>query len=239
MTKELFFDIERGYNLDATWDKWGFSIFNIKSASILCIGYKFKGGKKQLISISDNIYRFKKDPRDDSEVIAKFIKVLNEADVVIGHNSKKFDMKHIRERAAYHGMIVGAVKQYDTYLIAKKLFKFWSNKLGDLATFLGVKAKKPSDMKWWKAVLEDHDISAMKKIDKYCLGDVDTLEGVYNRLKLFDLPAINKQIGVGKHVCPHCASLDNVKNGFAYTNVGRYQKHSCNNCGYTFRGEKI
>lgn len=238
MFTPLFFDIETSYHLVKTWSKWQPSIDTIQHQSIMCIGYKLGNEPIKLISVVDDLKSFQKDPFNDKKVITQFLKVMEQADVVIGHNSDKFDLKKLRTRAIKHSLAVPVVKQYDTLKIAKRNFNFYSNKLGDLAKFLGVTLKLESSYSWWDKALLSKDPQAMKKIGKYCKGDVQTLMAVYDRLKGYDKPAINNQI-FNKEVCPHCNTEDCIKQGYLFTHVGRYQRYSCKGCGHYFKGEKL
>ena len=60
--------------------------------------------------------------RDDKDIVAQLVALLDEADVVIGHNVKKFDMKKLRARAVQHGLKpFREPKIIDTMLMARSI----------------------------------------------------------------------------------------------------------------------
>ena len=76
-------------------------------------------------------------------------KLLDEADIVIGQNSKAFDIKKLNARFIIHGMQPpSSYRQIDTKILAKKHFNFTSNKLEYLSDKLNVKYKKQTKRKF-------------------------------------------------------------------------------------------
>src|SRR3546814_7474699 len=67
---------------------------------------------------------------DDVDITAKLIALLDEADVVIGQNSDRFDLPTINGRALVAGLKPHSpYKTVDTCLVARKEFGFPSNSL--------------------------------------------------------------------------------------------------------------
>ena len=67
--------------------------------------------------------------------------MFDEADVVIAHNGDKFDMRKANARFGHYEPPM-PVQQVDTLKVARKYFKFESNKLGDLGEHLGLGNKE-------------------------------------------------------------------------------------------------
>lgn len=232
--KILLLDIETSYNIATTWTKWNPSMRVLKDKSIMCIAYKFLGDKNtKIISITENETLFKTDPFLDKEVIEKFIPILEKADVIVAHNLDRFDAKLLNTRALKNKFILPPVKQVDTLKIAKKYFSFYSNRLGDLAEYLGVKRKADNNISWWDDVLLHKKRLSMKKIEKYCKTDVDVLEQVYNKLVVYHKPSIMKSLH--SMSCPHCASLKVQKRGVYHTLKNSYQRFQCFSCFSWFK----
>ena len=71
-----------------------------------------------------------KNIEDDSKILKKMWNLLNEADIVVTQNGKKFDMKKLNARFILNNMgPPSPYRQIDTLVIAKKNFGFTSNKL--------------------------------------------------------------------------------------------------------------
>lgn len=73
---------------------------------------------------------------------------------------------------------------------------------------------------------------------KYNIPDVTTMEDVYIRLRPWvanhpNLAVYSDSVLVA---CPVCASDKVTENGHTYTNVGKYQRYLCGNCGAWSRG---
>ena len=233
--KRLFFDIETTPNIVYSW-RIGYKInidFHniIEERKIICISWKFEGDEKVSNLTWDKNHC-------DKQMLIDFMKIMNQADEVIGHNGDRYDIRWIRTRCAYHR--IPAFPNYrslDTLKKAKARFNFNSNRLDYIAKFLGVGAKVKHDgFDMWKAVMVG-DKQALKDMVTYCDGDIVVLEDVFLTLQ----PYIQHNTHVGTHVggskcdCPNCAS-DNVylhKNNFtAMGTIKRQMK--CNDCGYDY-----
>ena len=235
MSKILLLDIETAPSLSYIWSLYTEVMsmdFVIDDWYILCWSAKWLG-EKELISssLTDFPATYKKDIQDDKEVMKKLWKLLDEADIMVAHNGKKFDRKKVNTRFMIHGMPPPSpYKIVDTLLIARAHFAFTSNKLGDLSVFLGLGKKvKTGGFELWKACLQGIE-SAWNKMIKYCKKDVILLEKVYLKLRAWD--SLHPNMGIFEDgeikMCPKCGS--NVrKEGFTYTNVSKFQRYQCKN----------
>lgn len=207
-SKILLWDIETSYNLVSTWNvgyKLNISHENIvKERAIICICYKFLGESK--------IYSLEWNLGDDKQLLIDFIKVLNSADLSIGHNSDRFDLKWLRTRCIYHG--IQTFPEYitiDTLKLSKSHFRFNSNRLDYLGKFLLGEGKLDTGgFKLWQQVVEDNNPQAMKKMITYCKKDIILLEKVYNKLNLHTKSRTHLGVLQGKDecTCPNCSSED-------------------------------
>jgi DNA polymerase III epsilon subunit-like protein len=74
---------------------------------------------------------------EDKQLLKEFLEILNEADEIVGQNSDNFDVKWLRTRCLKHKLgMLPEYNQVDTYKLAKKYFRFNSNKLDYIASFL-------------------------------------------------------------------------------------------------------
>ena len=181
---------------------------------------------------------YKKDPEDDSKILRSLRPFLDEADIIIAHYGSRFDLPKIRARFVYHSMDVPSPSRViDTAIIARKQFSFTSSKLDYLGEFLGVgrKEKHEGFELWSKCIDGDHD--AWERMITYNLQDVKLLEEVYLKLRPWipNHPNLGLYIDEEIPVCTACGSDELVKNGHAYTSVGKYQRYKCTSCGHHMR----
>lgn len=181
---------------------------------------------------------------DNEKVILEEIRdLLDKADIVIGHNSKRFDVKKLNARFAVHGITPPSeYRQIDTLVIAKKHFKFDSNKLEHLAVILNCTLKKMTARKfsgfdmWRECLLRNKEAWAEMKL--YNCRDVDVLEEVYKKLIIWD-NSINFNVYTEEGSDPvcSCGSTSFQKRGFYFSNTGKHQRYSCNSCGKPAKGK--
>lgn len=203
--------------------------------SILSWAAKWK--HKNNVIYSD--VRNQKNKRDDKPILQEIWDLLDEADIVVGQNSKQFDIKKLNARFLINGMKPpSSFRQIDTRSLAKKIFGFTSNKLEYMTDKLCIKYKKLKHKKYpghemWSECLKGNQ-DAWKCMEKYNKYDVLALEELYNKLIAWD-NSINFNVYHKMHdnVCS-CGSDHIVKNGYHFTNNGRHDRFKCSNCGKTF-----
>lgn len=181
--KTLFYDIETSPNLVLSWQigsRVSLGIESIvKEREIICICWKWEGENK--------IHSLEWNNGEDKELVRKFSKVLESANVVIGHNSDSFDNKVFKGRCLYHHIpIQTKYKGVDTLKISRRLFKLNSNKLDYIARFLGLGQKPHTGFQLWKDIVLKNDKKAMKKMVDYCKNDVILLEKIYKKLDKYN-----------------------------------------------------
>jgi predicted RNA-binding Zn-ribbon protein involved in translation (DUF1610 family) len=178
---------------------------------------------------------------DDLRVVNSLYHMLDEADIIVAHNGKKFDVKVFNTRCLVHGITpTSQFHVIDTYLHAKKRFRLESNKLDYLAQVLGFGNKLKTSFSLWERCMKG-DEEAMSYMVKYCDEDVRLLEGVYLKMRPWITPHPNVNLIVGETeelACPSCGSNEVSDNGFYRTYTQIYQAHKCDSCGSTFRSRK-
>ena len=236
--KILFLDIETSpnkINQWSMWQEWNSMDMLDKGWYILCWCAKWSNSSKMISSaLPDFKDSYKKNPENDRFILEKLWKLLDEADVVAGHNIIEFDLKKINARFLQHGMHPPSpFRVVDTLLSARKHFAFTSNKLGDLGKTLAIGEKiKTGGFELWDGCLKK-DMKCWDKMLRYCSQDVRLLEKIYNKI----LPYMEKHPNLGAFVdseepmCPNCASENITKRGFTFTNSAKYQRVQCNDCG--------
>lgn len=180
-----------------------------------------------------------KDLENEKVILEGIWKLLDEADIVIGHNSKKFDVKKLNARFVIHKMQPPSpFRQIDTLAIARKHFAMTSNKLEYLADKLGCTLKKmktkifPGFELWKQCLAKNQD--AFKEMELYNKRDVDVLEEVYEKLIPWDSSINFAVYNDGKHICS-CGSTHLIKKGISASNSGLFQRYKCKSCGKSFQ----
>jgi len=178
--------------------------------------------------------------KDDYRVTKEIWYLLEEADIVIGHNMKGFDIKHLNSRFLVHGFSPPSTYQViDTLLHARKRFKLASNKLDYLGKLLLNKRKiDTGGFKLWVDCMKG-DKNALKEMQFYCDEDVRLTEDVYLTMRAWVKPSPNFNIFMGtKTNCPTCGSnsLNQISDYKTYANT--YNSYRCNNCSAISRANK-
>lgn len=232
-TKILLVDLETAPTLGYVWDLWETDVLKVVNPwYILCFSYKWLGGKTHVISLPQ-FKSYKKTPRDDGELVKKLWELFEEADIIIGHNGDKFDIRKANAKFVKYGLTPPApYKTIDTLKVARKYFKFDSNRLDALGDYLEVGRKvKTGGFDLWDRCMQG-DMKAFKLMERYNKQDVDLLEKVYHKLKPFiqNHPNLNLFNGT-EHNCPNCGSTNVQRRGYSYSRTNKYQRWQCLNCG--------
>lgn len=227
----LLYDIECTANIGDTWAKWQTDVIHFRRDwYMLCFAFKWLDEKKTYVYALPDFATYRKDQTDDTELMQKLRDLMDEADIVVGHNSNAFDNKMSQTR-----MIVNDIpppspyKQLDTKVIAKRAFRFTSNKLDDLARFFNIPGKLETGGYGLWLGCENNDPKAWAKMKKYNRQDVVLLEQVYK--KMIPWTANHPPMNTDVDACPRCGTLGRmVKRGFQYTKTNTYQRVRCGKC---------
>lgn len=233
--KVILWDIETAPMIVTSWGlfKPYLSHDNIlEDTSLLCAAWKTLD-ERTVHSISIDPAK----PRNDKGVVKKLRDVLAEADVIVGHNGDKFDLKTFNARLAYYNLKpLPPRKTVDTLKVARKYFRFTSNRLDYLGEFLGVGRKIHTDYKLWLDILLRGDEAALAKMIAYNKQDVLLLERVYKKLRPHMTNHPNQRLCNGE-VCPICGEDSLQKRGFRLTQMSRAQAYQCQDCGGWSKGK--
>jgi len=232
--KVLIFDIETAPLLAYVWQH---SIWNanISADKIISEWFMLTWSAKWLFN--DNIMSARLTSKevlaeDDSRITKKIWKLLDEADIVLAHNARKFDIPNLQTRFLLHGLNPPKpYRQIDTLLVVRREFGFTHNNLNALAKVLGLGQKVDTNFQLWKDCLKGNK-KALKKMEEYNKQDVLLLEEVY----LVLLPWIKSHPNVGLYlnsdvsVCSSCGSDQIEKHGMYVTNASKFQAYKCSIC---------
>jgi uncharacterized protein YprB with RNaseH-like and TPR domain len=231
--KILFFDIETAPNLSYVWGHYEQNVIaHEREWYLLCVSYRWGvDGKTKCVALTDYPKTFAANPEDDSRVSTELWDLLNEADIVIGHNGDKFDIRKANAKFLEHGLgPPSPYKTVDTLKAARRYFMFNSNALGQLGTHLGLGGKEETGgFATWQGCMRG-DLDAFKKMVKYAKKDTDLLVDVYLAMRPWIKNHPNMGIDSKVHTCPSCGSTDVMKRGFRTTQTMTYQRWSCLTC---------
>lgn len=180
-----------------------------------------------------------KDQRNDKKVLKKIWKLLDEADVVVGHNSDSFDVKKLNARFIMNGMQPpSSYKRMDTKKMAKRYFAFTSNKLEYLTDKLCKKNKKSKHNEfagfsmWLECI--NRNKRAFASMKDYNILDVTSLEELFKTMLPWESATLFNQY-YGEDIKCTCGSTKFKKSGIYRTNSCAYQKYRCKKCGSEYR----
>lgn len=236
-----FIDIETCPNLSYVWGRWQQDVIDVHTEwFMLSFALNWMGQKRVTTHALPDYPRYKKDKQDDSCLVREFWRVLDEADIVIAHNGDRFDIKKGKTRFLQLGLKPPApFKTIDTLKIARKHFKFDSNRLDDLGRSLRIGRKLPNTGKHlWFGCMEGRP-SAWRKMRRYNAQDVRLLMRVYEKLKAWDTSHPNLNLYSGNNDCPTCQSRLTKRDGFNYGKSQVRQRWRCTDCGARWSGALV
>lgn len=176
---------------------------------------------------------------NDISILKPLWNLLNEADIVITQNGKKFDSRKINARFMLHGM--QPPKPYlhiDTYLLTKKVAEFTSHKLEYLTSHLCEDHKKISHgkypgLKLWIECLKGNK-QAWNEMEYYNKEDVLSTEELYLKVKAWAPESTPKVYPLTKEAshCHTCGYDGAMREGRPRIRKGGvYTQDSCPKCG--------
>ena len=239
----LFYDIETLPNISAHFGSWNENLpykQRIQESCLLshswCWGNdgEIHGG---ILTPTEAINH------DDERLVLELWSLLDNADIVIGHNISRYDNKKANAYFIKYGLPpVSPFKSIDTLSIAKRKFKFEFNSLAYLAKYLGVTDKIENDgMPLW---IDCHlgKQEALNTMLRYNIGDVKTQREVYNILKSYDNNGVNMSLYDSTEClkCVSCGShnVSMLTNKLVYTPSNKYLAYRCSDCSIVMRGNK-
>lgn len=239
--KVLIFDIETAPILASVWGLFdqNVALNQIeKDWHLLSWSAKWLGSKDVMYADQRNA----KSIENDKAILKQLWKLLDEADIVITQNGKKFDVKKINARFVYHGFQPpSSYKHIDILQVARKKFGFTSHKLEYMTNLLCNTYKKVTKRKFngfdlWKQCLANN-VDAWEEMKHYNKYDVLSLEELYTKLIPWD-SSINFNLynDSEKNICK-CGSDKFQKYGYHYTTAGKYQRYKCKKCGAETRSK--
>lgn len=234
--KILFLDIECSMALGYFYGLYdqNISIQNIvEHPRMIAFSAKWYGRKKTLF--------YSEYHHSRKEMLEEMHALLDEADVVVGWNSKTFDIKWINSEFMVEGMKPPApYKQIDLMREVKRNSRFISHKLDYVSERLLDENKIEYSMaKMWVIVNDPRTDEATRKkewnsMKRYAIKDTVLLEPLFEGLK----PWIKMPhpVSSDENSCHNCGGTHLQRRGTVKTMYSEYARLYCVDCGKWLRG---
>jgi hypothetical protein len=236
--KVLIYDIETAPIISHVWSLWNNNVgLNQIQKDWHLLSWSAKWLGEDRIYYQDQ--RNAKNIEDDKKILKGIWELLNEADIVVTQNGKKFDEKKLNARFIINGFQPpSSYKHIDTLQIAKRKFGFTSNRLEYMTGKLCKKYKKGKHKKFpghelWSECLKGN-IEAWNEMQEYNEVDVLSLEELFVKFSPWS-NEVNFNL-YHDELVSHCKCGGNYKkDGYAYTQKGKFQRYRCGSCGSQVR----
>ena len=233
--KLLFFDIETSPNLAYVWGQYEQNVIKqVKESEIISIAWKWLDGKK-IYSLCLGDLRGNKE----KELVKTLHTLINDADVVVAHNGKRFDIRMANRAFIRYGLTPPSpYKIIDTLTVIKNKFKLNSNHLNDVGEYFNVGKKvETGGFGLWIGCMANKK-SSWNTMKKYNRGDVELLEKVYKKILpwIDNHPYLNLE---NLFTCPNCGSTHLQSRGWSISTMFKSKRYQCVECGKWRLGEKI
>lgn len=223
----LTIDIETRPMESRHWGLWqqNIGITQIrKPDGMLCFAAQFDGERK--------VHFASQWGDGEREMVKAAHRLFDEADVVMGWNSDRFDIPWIQRCFIEQKLAEPApFKKYDLMRVVKRKARLPSYKLDFVAQWLGVGRKlRTGGFDLWDDVLAG-DARAQDKMRRYNIQDTRLTGAVYDELMArgWASPPMNQSVR-GGFVCPHCESERLQARGYEETLTRIYQRWKCLAC---------
>ncbi len=150
---------------------------------------------------------------DDAEILRPLHALMQKADIIIGQNSKGFDVKRLNARFDLNGLKpLTHFKHYDLYLMSRQVAAYTSQKLEYVTEKLNIKYKKLQHKKFpgmslWLECLKGN-MEAWHEMEKYNIHDVLSTEERCNLVRQW-APKAFPDLNAEK--CDSCGTVKNIK----------------------------
>jgi DNA polymerase elongation subunit (family B) len=170
--------------------------------------------------------------RDDAPVVESLAELVREADIVVAHNARRFDVPRLNGRLLVLQLEpLTPFRVIDTLQVARASFDLPYNRLDYLAQILLGEGKIDTDFDLWRDVMNGSE-TAMRRMVRYNRKDVRLLEGLFDAMLPYakGLPRMVRADYDGEFACPYCGSHDMMGRGYHDTNAQTYHTWQCNIC---------
>jgi DNA polymerase elongation subunit (family B) len=223
----LLLDIETFPNLVWVWRLWKTDAIDVVDpVTIAGFSAEWVGGGHKTFILPDV-------GNSETALLNELWLLLDDADVVIAHNAKGFDIKVINSRFLANNFKPPSPYQViDTLREIKRIATFPSHKLDYLSRQFGVGSKlKHEGFEMWKGCMRGEK-KWWEKMRKYNRHDIILLKKLYQKIAPW-ITTPNANTFSDDGVCPNinCGSKNIHHRGVARTKTRLYQRYQCKDCG--------
>ncbi len=209
----------------------------LNQENIISPGFILSWAAKWLFSaevMSDIVTPKEARRADDKRIMGTVWQLMDDADIIIGHNLRRFDIKWLNTEFILNELKPPMPYQtIDTLVEAKKHFNFPSNQLTYLGKMLVKREKLETDFKLWLKCM-DGDKESLDYMLKYNKEDVLLEEEVYVELRPFikSHPSLGIYMNADKPVCENCGSVNLLwEKKYYVTLASKFAAFRCKDCG--------
>ena len=172
-----------------------------------------------------------------AKVVEQFDKIIKQADMAIGKNSDRFDVKMLNAARMFSGL--PGMPEWSKYTDdlekqMRKHFKLPSQSLDYISAQLGYGGKTKMEMQDWIDIVErnKNGRAKLKKMCGYCEKDVEDTRTIWNHCEEHFTPRFNMGTYLQKvDVCIRCGSDRINKSGIRALGGTLWQEYRCGDCG--------
>jgi hypothetical protein len=235
----LFMDIETLPLIGYMWSPWEQDVHPemlIKDWCVLSWSAKWIDDERM---IYDVLTPKEALSRNDKRIVGGLWKLMDDADIIIAQNGKKFDIAKMNTRFwRYQMPHYSSFKVIDTLDVARRTFGLTYNGLDQLAEYLGAGKKLKTEFSLWRQCDEGNQ-EALGYMSTYNQADVTLLESVYMKMRAWipnhpRFTAYEKVVGV----CPVCMDVNFRCIGLYQAPVRQYKEFRCDHCGSIWHNTK-
>lgn len=239
LNKILIYDIET--TRVKAWVWWSGKQFVsgdslIDEPKIITIAYKWLGEDDITVLTWD-------EKSSDKQLLEKFLKVYNSADMVIGQNNDRFDNRWVNARAMKYGLDVNTfVRSFDIMRETKRLFRLPSYSMKYITNYLGIQTKLEHEgIKMWEKIqtgTPEEQKEYLQKMVEYNRQDIVATEDMYLTLRKYmghktHFGVLN---GQERFTCPNCGGKNVSLDKTTVTPAGTVQRiMKCNDDGVVYK----
>jgi hypothetical protein len=228
--KILFYDIETRPLLAYIWRLGEQVVYHHQLAKhgagydIICISYAWDDGKPA------KTFHWGYREQDSSRVIREFDKLVKQADVTIGKNSDRFDVKHINTQRLLQNLPplpewIDYTDDVEKQL--RKYFVFPSYSLDYVSKALELGGKVKMEFQDWIDIVEKLSEASFRKMMEYNRKDVEDTRAIWNKIKAHVKPKLNMATFYGDFRCINCGSTELKRDGTRCRGKTKYQMFFC------------
>lgn len=237
--KILGIDIETSPNTAHVWGLYNQNVGEsqiLQTGRVMCFAWRWysedkKNSPTQFIAEWTGGRTTK---RRHEKMVRTAHRLLSEADVVVHYNGTRFDMPTLNREFLKLDLDPPApYQQVDLLRVAKRQFRFASNRMDHLLRELGIGEKvRHEGHEMWVGCMNG-DPERQAAMEEYNLGDVERMEVLYERLLPWITTHPNHALYDNKPgiCCPNCGSMKLQRRGYQYAKTQKYQRYQCQDCG--------